>query len=328
MRTDVHSPTNLVTEDYEYVGASDNQAGDPGARRGILENYTMHGETVQAFSPVGAERIVLTRLVARHDPLERSIGQCHHCGAHLRYFAVLRHTPTGHYITVGETCLDNRFARATADFQRLRKAAELDRQAQRIKTAAFEFVQDLSDSDIRTALDRETDLAEEFPFLLDHRMEDPTQSYALRTILDIRRKLWDRYGSCSERQVEFVGKLLGEARERDSARRAREEREVNEVKIPAPQGRGQVVGTVVYRRGQDTMYGYVYKLLVKDDRGFKVWLTEPSAITCERGDRIKTTVTLTRSDRDECFAFGKRPAKTEKIGHLDNTPEEMPSALD
>lgn len=45
-----------------------------------------------------------------------------------------------------------------------------------------------------------------------------------------------------------------------------------------------------------------------------VWLTEPSSIETERGDMVQMTATLTPSDNDPAFAFGKRPSKATKIG--------------
>jgi hypothetical protein len=94
-RTDVHSPTNLVTEDYDYAGCYDSayQSQPPGNFVGV------------------------------HRP-----GQCDHCGAKLRYVAILHHKPTDGLIEVGETCLDNRFSQATADFHKMREAARRDRE--------------------------------------------------------------------------------------------------------------------------------------------------------------------------------------------------------
>lgn len=290
-RTDQHSPANLITEDYEYVFAIDNQS--PWAR--------------------DLDRDFLRELrdgVQRSPLAHRGYGQCHHCGAHLRYAAFLRHLPTGAIIVVGETCLDNRFSLATADFHRLRKAAELDRQAQRIKTAAAEFVSTL-DGDLRTAFDRDTVLTEAFPFISE-------DSYAHATITDIRRKVWNLYGAASERQVAFVGRLITEARDRaaQAAQRAAE------VKVEAPEGRIEIEGVVIKKAFYDSEYGGAYKITLKVEdlaRG-GIWLcfvTEPSKVTTERGDIVRLTANFTRSDRDACFAFGKRPSKAQVIGKSD-----------
>lgn len=78
----------------------------------------------------------------------------------------------------------------------------------------------------------------------------------------------------------------------------------------APEGRVVVTGTVVGLKWQESEYGTTLKWTVKDDRGFRVWSTVPSAaFDVERGDRVTFTVTLERSRDDETFAFGKRPTK-------------------
>ena len=93
----------------------------------------------------------------------------------------------------------------------------------------------------------------------------------------------------------------------------REAAQAAEVAAPAeaaPEGRVVVTGTVVGLKWQESQYGTTLKWTVKDDRGFRVWSTVPSAAgEPERGDRVTFTVTLERSRDDETFAFGKRPTK-------------------
>ena len=303
-RTDVHSPVNLTTEDYEYVFAMDLQS--PWA---LGMNQTEQGREFLRELAEGIQRSPMA---------DRGYSQCHHCGAHLRYTAILKHVPTGAYIAVGETCLDNRFALATAEFQRLRKAAELDRKVQRIKTAAREFVDNLT-GDAKVALDRDIDLREAFPFIEEH-------SYAHSTIEDIKRKVWTYYGNASERQVAFVEKLIAQSRERAErdARIAAER--ASETRVDAPEGRLAFEGVVVSRRWKDSEYGGGYKLVVKVDdqeRGgvWLVYVSEPSKIATERGDVVRMTAALTRSDRDRSFAFGKRPTKAEIVGNVGEVEE-------
>lgn len=85
----------------------------------------------------------------------------------------------------------------------------------------------------------------------------------------------------------------------------------NEVKTDCPEGRIVITGTVVAMKDHFTDFGACLKITVKDDRGFAVWLTCPSSIErgLERGARVTMTATVTRSDRDTSFGFGKRPTK-------------------
>lgn len=86
---------------------------------------------------------------------------------------------------------------------------------------------------------------------------------------------------------------------------------------PAPEGRVVVTGTVVGLKWQESQYGTTLKWTVRDDRGFRVWGTVPSALgEVERGDRVTFTVTLERSRDDETFAFGKRPTKAEFVDEV------------
>lgn len=271
-RNDPHSPANLVTEDYEYIFAEVNHIdGVPG--------------WVLRLGDFGLE---MSRRIHSDDTMGRGTHQCHHCGARLNYFAVLEHKPTGKLIVVGETCLDNRFERSTADFQKLRKQAELDRAKMRIKKAVAAFV------------DANPDLA---------FMADKDHEHTNGFVADVSRKL-RLYGELSERQVEAVRKSIVRDAEY-AARKAQEaaDRAAEELS-PVIEGKQQVSGEVLSTRWQDSDFGSVKKMLVKDDRGFKVWGTVPSNILdTEKGDRVVFSATITKSDDDESFGFYKRPTK-------------------
>lgn len=55
--------------------------------------------------------------------------------------------------------------------------------------------------------------------------------------------------------------------------------------------------------------GSTYKMLVQDDRGFKVWGTVPGSIAADKGDEIKFVANVEASDDDPKFGFFKRPRK-------------------
>lgn len=293
-RTDIHRPVDFDPASYSYVGSFDPEG-----------NYPIG-------TPVGDTRSALRHLLATAGHVGGNYatkGTCDHCGARFRYTAVLRHLPTDTYIAVGETCLDNRFSLATkADFDALRKAAALDRQAQRIKTAAREFVANLPEP-ARTILDRETDLAATYSL----------EGYGLRTVTDIRNKIWNSYGNASERAVAFAVKLAEEAKPRQERAAAITAERAAEEPTDAPEGKHVVQGTVIKRSWKENEWGGGIKLVIKvktADR--KVWLcyvSEPSKSECERGDVVELTCTLTRSDRDRNFAFGKRPSKFSVLRH-------------
>lgn len=272
-RTDAHSPTNLITEDYEYVFAADMQG--PWA--------------------LDMDRQFLA-LLNHKDPADPhpEHSQCSHCGSHLRYVAWLLHKPTGYVITVGETCLENRFERATADFQRLRRQAKLDREKQRIRTAVNEFVEENPDLAWMGISNPEARWS-----------ATPMASRDNTFIADVARKL-NQYGSLSDRQIDAVRTAL----QRDVARIAERAARAAEPQVECPEGRYVITGEIVKLKGQETDWGFTLKMIVKDDRGFRVWMTVPSSLQpVELGDRVTVTATVVASDRDESFGFGKRPSK-------------------
>lgn len=110
---------------------------------------------------------------------------------------------------------------------------------------------------------------------------------------------------------------------------------------PAPTGRVVVTGEIASAKVVEGDYGTSYKVMVKDDQGFRVWVSLPKAQveqavyeynethpepytwgpacwllgadgTDEKGvvgRRITFTATLEQSRDDKSFAFGSRPTK-------------------
>lgn len=286
-RTDIHRPVDMDPADYEYTWAFDN------LQPGVLVNVDMDWWRSITNWPEATR--------------ERGTHQCHHCGAAIRYVAILKHVPTGDHIAVGETCLDNRFElESKADFDRLRKAAQLDRQKQRLLKAYNAYLADPAHADLVAA------------FGADDKHS---------IVADIQNKL-RKYGSISDPQANLVRKLERERIER----KTRIAVEKTEPKFAAPEGRVTIEGEVVnlkwvegFREGEQTQ-----KMLVKVTTpagSYKVWSTVPfSCCNIQRGDTVKFAATLTQSDDDESFAFAKRPTQATYQEHCNCTDRQ--SALD
>lgn len=171
----------------------------------------------------------------------------------------------------------------------------------------------------------------------------PGITEALETDHHIVRDIGERayrYGSISRKQADLVFKLAREAGER-LARREEWAKETENAP-PVPEGRHEVTGEVLSVKWKDSMYGGAYKMLVRDDRGFKVWGTLARALedayrdertdllvwdidpTDLRGRRVSFTATFTRSDDDSKFGFFKRPTKAALLPKesVDDAPEE------
>ena len=78
-------------------------------------------------------------------------------------------------------------------------------------------------------------------------------------------------------------------------------------------GRQVISGTVLAMKNQESDWGSVLKMLVQDDRGFRVWGSVPSSLDCNREDQITFTATIQQSDKDSKFGFFKRPTKASVV---------------
>jgi hypothetical protein len=131
-------------------------------------------------------------------------------------------------------------------------------------------------------------------------------------------------GWLSDRQVQAAERALV----RDIARANRQAAEALLPVVPVVEGRIEITGMVLSTKFVENDFGGALKMLVRDDRGFRVWSTVPSAISSvdvdhteedgttwhnqrnlDRDDRVAFTATITKSDRDESFGFASRPSK-------------------
>jgi len=116
-----------------------------------------------------------------------------------------------------------------------------------------------------------------------------------------------------EKLVGDLVRLQKYAEEQREAERAKRDA-AHEAGEDAPEGRVTITGTVLAFKWQESMYGDVLKMLVQDDRGFRVWGSVPASLDdAERESRITFTATVTASDKDAKFGFFKRPAKAAVI---------------
>lgn len=123
VRTDIHRPSAEEFDPEAYICL------------GVFDLHPEDGDNARRQEVVRHQR-ELGYDLAPHQR-ERGAGQCGHCGAHLRYAALLRHEISGELIYVGETCLLGRFESLTkSEFQRLRAAAALSSERRRLGARA------------------------------------------------------------------------------------------------------------------------------------------------------------------------------------------------
>src|SRR5262245_19271077 len=127
-------------------------------------------------------------------------------------------------------------------------------------------------------------------------------------IVDMVGKLV-RFGSWSEKQVEFAKKLLKQIDERPAREAAKAAEDAAAAPVPETTGRVLVEGEVLTVKYVETRFGSTKKMLVKHATGYKLWGTVPSGLKfdVERGMNVKFVATVEPSDRDPKFGFFSRP---------------------
>ena len=136
---------------------------------------------------------------------------------------------------------------------------------------------------------------------------------------EIARKKWAKEKAEAEekelaRQREITGGLtFAEKRAEREAQWAEEKAKAQDV----PTGKVNISGEVIKIALQETRFGQVAKMTVKDHQnGFVVWGSVPTIfdeegklLTVGKGDHITFTASVTPSEKDVKFGFFKRPRK-------------------
>lgn len=106
-------------------------------------------------------------------------------------------------------------------------------------------------------------------------------------------------GTLTEKQVAAAFRVAGEVTERE------------EKAAPVVEGRGVITGTVRSIKSVDTDFGTTFKIVVEDDRGFRLYGTVPNVILddVEAGSRVEFTARAEASKNDPAFGFYSRPSK-------------------
>ncbi len=117
---------------------------------------------------------------------------------------------------------------------------------------------------------------------------------------DIARKV-SEFGPLTPAQCAFLKSLYNTVMTRNAER---------EAATPCPSGRVEITGIILSTKWVENNFGGAYKMVVKDDRGFRVYGTIPSSLgSSDKGDRVTFTATCEPSADDKLFGFYSRPTK-------------------
>lgn len=288
MRNDEHRPATMNPEHYRYLGWI-----YQGSSEAILQTLG-HAHRDPEF----INHIDLQEDEKLNQGNWFTVGTCDHCGARFGWGNVYEYTPTGEKVVVGWQCAKkfNMTSHMELKQREAERRAEAYRKRQKINAAEAKYREE------NWLIARILDAA------------DPAQNSFLA---DLRSKLHE-YGSLTERQgAAAIASVIKDY----LYQKAKAEREANQTEAQdVPEGKGlEVTGVIISTRYQDSKYAYgvsELKMLVQDDRGFRVWGTMPTSLEndgADRQSRIKFTANLEPSDDDPKFGFFKKPRKAEII---------------
>ncbi len=221
-----------------------------------------------------------------------SKGTCDHCGAHFLWGTCYLHEPSGELVHVGHTCAGKSFdypSRAAALKDKAsRKLAQL-RKYDRLRTARNEEFWKTN------PIFRET-----LPAALE------TDHYISRDL----KASFAKWGGLSDKQVSLAFKIEADVAKKAAEAAAEAANPRTKEPVPSTDERITITGKLISYKWQSGYYGDTLKMLVEDDRGFRLWGTFPSSLeNAERGDRVTFCAAVERSRDDKFFGFTKRPTK-------------------
>jgi hypothetical protein len=288
-RTDIHRPSAIEPDDYTFVGFEclPGQNEDP---MGWAQAQQAERECIQAH---------MAHTGGTYSQHEHG-GNCHVCGSvNAIYTALFYHEKTNSYIRVGQDCARKIELGGTGDWNAFiaRVKNHMEARAGKRKAEA-----QLTEWGLERCWAIYTECVIE--------CSDPVRGIGpVAIVCDIVGKLV-RYGSISDKQVDFLRKLLDQIDRKDEI--AAERQAEYETAEPAPKGRVELTGTIVGLKSVEG-WGYdqtVMKMIVKAEAGWKVFVTVPDALFDGeelKGRTITMRVTVEPSDDDPKFAWGKRP---------------------
>lgn len=279
-RTDIHRPSAINPAEYQYVGIWYDQGAE---------------EVVGGSMLLEEEQDHIRKFMAEHGARYANHehgGTCQCCGAHAIYLAAFYHEHHNEVILVGERCAEKLDMGCDAAFKTARRKV----------ASAKEYATGKARAQLQL---REFGLLRAW----DIYTTGDTSGTDETIVIDMVRKLIS-YGSLSDKQVEFLRRLISRIDNRDQYLAQREAEKA--AAQDCPSGRMEIRGTVISIKEVTGYYGDALKMLVKAQGGYTVYGTIPRGLNAEKGVEVTFTATVTPSDRDSKHGYFSRPSAQKK----------------
>lgn len=286
-RTDIHRPSAINPAEYNFVAFNYIKA-DTGD--GVQNE-------IAAYNFMKAQRRVVELHMERTGGTwsnHEHGGTCNVCGAWAKYTATFHHVPTNTYIKTGLDCAD-KMGMGYGDANLFRRQVKEAREAVAGKRKAQAV---LAENGMTAAWDLYVNAGEPGTGLI--------YKYEEMTICDMVGKLVT-YGSLSEKQFAFMGRLFAQIESRNAVQAKRDAETAAAKEIPNFDGRVEIEGVVLsYKYDSENAFPG-YRMLVQHADGWKVYGTAPDGV--EKGQTIRFNASVIVSRDDKKFGYFKRPTK-------------------
>jgi len=276
MRTDIHRPSVIQPEEYQFVGIWYDQCA---------------GSVVGGDMLLKEEREQVRDFMEKHGArwaTHEHGGTCQCCGANAAYLAVLYHEHHRECIRVGEDCARKIGLGGLEAFNAARRKVSEGKRAMTNEDRAEEIL-------------RLAGLSIAFEMY-------KTKAYLPGEegiVQDLVGKLV-RFGGLSEKQWGFLKNLMYRIENREKVQAQKEAEKA--LALDCPTGRMEIRGTILSVKTVSGQWGDVTKMLVKTPEGYTVWGTVPRGIDAEKGKRVAFTATLDPSKDDKKHGYFSRPS--------------------
>jgi hypothetical protein len=255
-RTDIHRPSVIVPDDYDFVGFR----YDGISRDELHANVMWRREIANHMEKTGGDY-----------SFHSHGGSCHVCGANALYLGIFHHRPSNQYVCVGEDCADKL---GSGDWDAFRSNVKRGKDALAGKAKAMAVLSDLNLSEAWGIFDGAITIPD---------------SFERDTICDMVGNLI-RYGSLTDKQVVFLTKLVSQGLTIEQRRAERKQADAASQHVGKVGERAAFDLTVSFVTSYDTAYGTMFVHGLKDASG-NVLIYKGKNIAF-KGDAIKGKFTV------------------------------------